>query len=176
MVAGVRERGPAIERLLWVVVAVLFVAAFVSAMDWKFAARLMPQTAAAAGVLFVGVACFAWWRSPAVAGGPSHGALTDSLRALPARLMFGRAAVQWLWLAGLLGGVALIGMLPALLIFMLASMIVLGRVRWRTALLIAVPLWLGMYVLFVMVLHLPWPDSLLGDAYPALRAATHRLI
>jgi hypothetical protein len=165
-----------VEQVLWVVVGVLFVAAFVSAMDWKFAARLMPQTAAAAGVLFVGVATYGWLRPAPVAVSAGHGALTDTLSSLPSRLMFGRAAIQWLWLGGLLGGIALIGMLPSLLIFMIASMVVLGRTSWRTALLVAVPLWLGMYLLFVTVLHLPWPDSLLGDAWPALRAATHRLI
>jgi TctA family transporter len=171
-----RDARPVVEQVLWVVVGVLFVAAFVSAMDWKFAARLMPQTAAAAGVLFVGVATYGWLRPAPAALSSGHGALTDTLASLPSRLMFGRAAVQWLWLGGLLGGIALIGMLPSLLIFMIASMVVLGRTSWRTALLVAVPLWLGMYLLFVTVLHLPWPDSLLGDALPALRAATHRLI
>ena len=175
-----RPATPVVEQALWVVVAVLFIAAFVSALDWKFAARLMPQSAAAAGAVFVGVAAFGWLRPAVPVAGTAdpakHGALTDSLALLPPGLMFGRAAIQWLWLLGLLAGVALIGMLPSLLIFMVASMLVLGRVRWQTALLIAVPLWLGMYLLFVTVLHLPWPDSWLGDTMPGLRALTHRLI
>src|SRR5215831_5785130 len=47
-----------------------------------------------------------------------------------------------------------------------------GRTRLGTALLIVLPLWIGMYVLFVKLLHVPWPPSLLGDALPWLRSAT----
>jgi hypothetical protein len=33
-----------------------------------------------------------------------------------------------------------------------------------------------MYLLFVKLLHVPWPPSLLGDMVPALRAFTGRLL
>jgi hypothetical protein len=32
------------------------------------------------------------------------------------------------------------------------------------------------YVLFVKLLHVPWPPSLLGDAFPDLRELSGRLI
>lgn len=44
-----------------------------------------------------------------------------------------------------------------------------GRTRWTTAILITVPMWIGMYLLFVDLLHVPWPPSLLGDAFPTFR-------
>jgi len=107
---------------------------------------------------------------------PQHGALHDRLADIPGGVMLTRAGGQALWLLGLLAGVLSIGMLPSLLIFMVANMILAGRTHWRPALGVALPLFAGMYLLFVQLLHLPWPASLLGDALPALRAATGRLI
>jgi hypothetical protein len=43
-------------------------------------------------------------------------------------------------------------------------------------LLIAIPLWIAMYLLFNTLLHVPWPPSLLGDACPQLRAMLAGLI
>ncbi len=158
------------ERGFWIAAALLFAAAFVSALQWKFAARLMPQTAAGAGLLVTAVAAVT--RAPGVV----HGALHDRLADIPRAVMLRRAGAQAGWLLGLLGGVLAVGMLPALLIFLVANMIIAGGTGWRPALMIALPLSAAMYLLFVRLLHLPWPDSLLGDALPALRAATGRLI
>jgi hypothetical protein len=51
-----------------------------------------------------------------------------------------------------------------------------GAARRSAALLIAIPLWIAMYLLFNTLLHVPWPPSLLGDAYPQLRAMLAGLI
>lgn len=159
------------ERAFWMVAGVAFAAAVVSSMQWKLAARLMPQVAACVGLLVVLVAAVARPRAA-----PQHGALHDRLADIPGGVMLTRAGGQALWLLGLLAGVLSIGMLPSLLIFMVANMILAGRTHWRPALGVALPLFAGMYLLFVQLLHLPWPASLLGDALPALRAATGRLI
>jgi hypothetical protein len=37
-------------------------------------------------------------------------------------------------------------------------------------LLIAILLWIAMYLLFNTLPHVPWPPSLLGDAFPQLRS------
>ena len=44
------------------------------------------------------------------------------------------------------------------------------------ALAIVAGLLIGMYLLFVKLLHVPWPPSLLGDLFPALRDALGQLI
>jgi TctA family transporter len=163
------------EMAMWGAAGLCFLAAFLSAMDWKFAPRLMPQTAAAAGLIVVTIAAFGA-RPRVVAGDAKHGALTDALATMRPGQLYGRALEQFLWLGVLLGAVSLIGMLPSLLLFMTFHMAITGRVSWRTSLLVALPLWVGMYLLFVKILHLPWPDSLLGDVLPALRAQSGRLI
>jgi hypothetical protein len=42
--------------------------------------------------------------------------------------------------------------------------------------LIAVPLWIAMYLLFNTLLHVPWPPALLGDTFPQLRSMLAGLI
>jgi hypothetical protein len=51
-----------------------------------------------------------------------------------------------------------------------------GAARWSTTLLIAIPLWIAMYLLFNTLLHVTWPPSLLGDAFPQPRAMLTGLI
>jgi hypothetical protein len=51
-----------------------------------------------------------------------------------------------------------------------------GKTRLATAFIITVSLWVGFYFLFVKLLHVPWPPSLLGDVFPELREWTGRLI
>jgi hypothetical protein len=51
-----------------------------------------------------------------------------------------------------------------------------GRTPTAQALPIVAVLLVGMYLLFVKLLHVPWPPSLLGDLFPALRSAVGGLI
>ena len=171
-----RVMGPA----LWALAALGFAAAFWSATDWRLAARLMPQTAAASGLVVVALAAAAaaigLARGRPIGASRARSEIRSALEGLGDAVVYGRLAVQALWLLGLLAGVHLIGMMPALGLFMLLYMLIEGRTRVTTALLVVAPLWLGMYVLFVKLLHVPWPPSLLGDALPWLRAASGRLI
>ena len=91
-------------------------------------------------------------------------------------MVYARLGEQLIWLAGLLMAVSLIGMMPALGAFMLLYMLYVGKTRVATAFLIVVPLWIGMYLLFNTLLHVPWPPSLLGDHFPQLRAMLFGLI
>jgi hypothetical protein len=54
--------------------------------------------------------------------------------------------------------------------------VTIGRTRPAPAALITLSLWIGMYLLFVKLLHVPWPPSLLGDILPDWREITGRLI
>jgi hypothetical protein len=168
--------GPA----LWALAALAFAGALWSATDWRPAARLMPQTAAAAGLLVIAIgaamAGLGAARGRPIGAARARSEIKGALEGLTDAVVYGRLAVQVLWLVGLLAGVHLIGMMPALGLFMLLYMTIEGRTRLGTALLIVLPLWAGMYVLFVKLLHVPWPPSLLGDALPWLRAASGRLI
>ena len=157
-----------------------FGAAFYSATDWRFAARLMPQTAAAAGLFVIGCAAavvvLARMRGQAVTIARAHYELAGAFEDLTERVIYWRLGQELVWLLGLLVGVWVIGMLPAMGLYMFLYMVTVGRTRIAPAVLITVALWVGMYLLFVKLLHVPWPPSLLGDMLPDWREVTGRLI
>jgi len=165
---------------IWSIALLSFAAAFYSATGWRLSARLMPQTAAAAGVIVIACAGLAALAaklrgSPLVAGRTSYGIASQS-EGLGEKTVYARLGAEVLWLLGLLAGVWLIGLMPAMGIYMFFYMATAGRTRWTTALLISFALWLGFYILFARLLHVPWPPSLLGDIFPDLRELSGRLI
>jgi TctA family transporter len=165
---------------IWVVAFLGFAAAFWSAMEWRFSARLMPQTAAAAGLAVIAcagimVALGRRQGKPMATARTSHDP-AGPFKELSESTVYARLAVEAFWLVGLLVGVAAIGLLPALGLYAFSYMVTAGRTRWVLALVVTLSLWAGFYVLFVKLLHVPWPPSLLGDAFPDLRELTGRLI
>jgi TctA family transporter len=165
---------------LWVIAFLALAAALWSATGWRFSARLMPQTAAAVGLIVIACAGLAavlakLQGKPAVAARTAHD-VTGPLGELAETTVYARLLVEALWLVGLLVGVALIGLMPALGLYMFSYMSTAGKTPWPMALIIVVSLWLGFYVLFAKLLHVPWPPSLLGDMFPDLREWMGRLI
>ena len=173
-----------IERIvgpsLWIAAGIGFAVCFVSATDWRFAARLMPQSAAVTGLIVIlcSVAgmLLAKIRNEPMLMTRAIYEVAGTFGGLPEKEIYKRLGVQALWLFGFLAAVLLIGMMPAMGLYMVLYMIFYGETRWSTALLIVVPMWIGMYVLFVTLLNVPWPPSLLGDLLPELRTLTKRLI
>jgi TctA family transporter len=164
---------------IWAVFAAVFAAAALTSAQWAFAARLMPQTVAVAGlaaVLLTVVGTFIQTRRGEPAVRVRRGGEADALAGMSEGEAYRRVGVVALWVAGLVAGVLLVGMMPSLLLFMILYMRVEGRVRWRTTLLTSGLVWAGMAVLFARILNVPWPRSLLGDTVPALRAALWGLL
>jgi TctA family transporter len=165
---------------LWILAFAGFAAAFWSAAGWRFSARLMPQTASAAGLIVIGCAGLAMLLAR-LRGRPMFATKTayevaGAFGDLSETTVYARLLVEVLWLAGLLAAVLLIGLMPAMGLYMFLYMATAGKTSWPMALVITVALWLGFYILFVKLLHVPWPPSLLGDSFPDLREWTGRLM
>jgi TctA family transporter len=65
-----------------------------------------------------------------------------------------------------------VGLIPAIALFVFGYMVLEGRERARCAIVTAASVAFGCWLLFDRWLALPWPDSLIGLAFPGLRAAT----
>jgi hypothetical protein len=169
-----------IGALIWMIVLAGFAAAFYSASGWRLSARLMPQTAAAAGLIVIACAGLAALASRfagarAAVRRPTY-ALAGPDEVLSAKTVYTRLGAEVAWLIGLLAGVWIIGLMPAMGVYMFSYMATAGRTRPITALVITAALWAGFYVLFDRFLHVPWPPSLVGDMFPDLREWFGRLI
>jgi hypothetical protein len=154
-----------VDTLLWAGAAALFVYVYLTASPWEFAARLMPQTLSVislAAIAAVGILAL-FGKVP-----PTAAADRD--------VSINRILIQGLWLVGLVFGVAIIGMLPAMAVFIVAYMVVEGRLSPLSAVLIMVPFWIATFVLFHQIMHMPWPLSYIGDWLPELRKLTSQRI
>jgi len=80
-----------------------------------------------------------------------------------------RALTSAGWIVLFLAMIWLIGMLPAILVFIIAYMRVEGGERWWLTLTVSIAMAVACYVLFDELLHIVWPPTVLGQAVPALR-------
>jgi len=181
---GFRPEQLGTDSLFSGAVFLFFTACLFGSRSWELGASLVPQVVGWAGIIFSG-----WhllWTLFFSAGQPTPAPdstseasttsasgfdLSDEFAHLSRREIGMRAARYFGWCAGLLGMALLIGLLPAMLLFLIGYMRIEGRERWLLASSVAVVTWAAWYVLFHQVLRVPWPTALLGDLIPALRSS-----
>ncbi len=184
LVVGFREDRIGPDSFFSAVVLIFFAACLVGSANWEFGASLVPQVVGWAGVLFCGghllATLFIRAEAPGSAdpvspAGESVAAarfdVPDEFEHLTTREVRTRAVRYFGWCVGLLGAALLIGLLPAMLVFLLGYIRIEGRERWGMATAVAVATWAAWYVLFHQVLRVPWPTALLGDLLPILRSS-----
>lgn len=149
---------------MWAGVIALMIYVYVSSDGWDDPAKMLPQIVAIAGL--------------SAAGGFVIFRLMGRIPPLQVsdREPIGVVLIQAVWIAGLIVGVKLIGMVPAIALFGLAYMLIEGKVKPHHALMMLIPFLGGIYFLFHEMLHIPWPRSMLGDMLPDLRKFTGRMI
>jgi len=152
------------DLAMWGAVIALMIYIYVSSSGWQAPARMLPQAVAIAGL--IAAAGFIAFR---LMGRIPPLQITD-------REPIGAVLVQAAWIGGLIVGVSLVGMVPAIAIFGLAYMLIEGKVKPHHALMILIPFLGGIYFLFHEMLNIPWPQSMLGDALPELRRFTGRML
>ena len=188
------------DTVFTMLILALFVTVIVVSSPWEFGAKLVPQVVGVAGVLFTGGIIFtrlfvvpaakeALTAMPAGTAadgdGPSGAATGDAFKAveddvhfditsdygdLPSRTVFSRAAIYFGWLLFFFAAAGVIGLLPAMFVFLVGYMRFHGKESWKVTLAIAVPMWIGSYALFHRLLIVPWPPSLMGQLFPGLKS------
>ncbi|MBL4644858.1 MAG: tripartite tricarboxylate transporter permease, partial [Rhizobiales bacterium] len=159
-------RGPELVADLgvWALFVGLFVFVIITSSGWGLPAKLMPQSLAIAGLIaVVGFGVFRYL-------GKVPRSIPDEVEPFPIVLR------QLAWLTGLILSVWLIGMVPAIAVFASSYMVIEGKIRPLKTLTILVPFMIAIILLFHFLLHLPWPQSFLGDLVPALRLITGKLL
>lgn len=157
------------------VVLLVIVGALLLALQWPRPAQLVPVTACILALVicslnFVnelfGAPDRVSEREEAVAG---H---LPAVPEMPQRMMRLRSAGFFAWIVGFIGIVAVVGFLPAMVVFVCANMMLAYGKTFRTGALSGLGVGCFCWVVFHLLLHVIWPESLLGDVWPAARAAT----
>jgi len=181
---------PAPETIFTVAVLALFITCLAVSARWPFGGKLVPQVVGWGGLVFTGAHLLdSFLRfEPAAkkAGRPAddpqgetsrreeksglHLDTTSDLGDMPGRVVLARAGGFFGWCLFYLGATAVIGLLPAMLIFLIGCIRLAGRESWKSTLVISFPVWFCSYVLFHQFVRLKWPQSILGDMFPFLRS------
>jgi hypothetical protein len=106
-----------------------------------------------------------------VDGGVATGAHAPTDYGMPDSAVRRGAVIYFLWLGGLMGLVALIGFIPAIFVFILVYMHFGFKEPALPSAIYAFATTFLCWGLFHKLLAVAWPQSLLGDLFPALRAS-----
>jgi TctA family transporter len=183
------------NALFALAVVAVFGYAIVTSIKWPFGARLVPQVFAWIGfgitiayaftAIFLTQTLLSYRRQTAdvlastgTAGLPGKPQLEQEvlldLRSefadLPRREVNRRFLWYCGWLLFFIAVAQVLGMLPGMLLFMVLYMRYAGDESWKVTLSVAVPLWIMWFLLFDRLIRIGWPQSFIGDWFPALRA------
>ena len=161
----------------------LFTLMLFESRDWSHAARIVPQIVGSLALAFAALSLAnAAFRRPAAPSAPGlaeraqadvatkiHMDLVSDTAHLPRRTVFLRAGLFFGWFLAFMGSMAGIGLIPTVPIFVVAYMRLENREPWKLVLAQAIGLTLFIYVVFHRLLAVPWPETLLGTWFPALK-------
>ncbi len=180
-------RAPQIFYALLIVVVALMLW---QASGWNAQARIVPVIVGTVALMFlVASAANAIFRKPALARGSMQSApimdlqqlaqsrvaqkihmdLASSTGDLPLNVVINRGAIFFAWLAGFMASMAVIGLIPTVLVFVVAYMRLENREPWKLVLPQALVLLAFFYFVFDQTLNMAWPETLLGTWFPALK-------
>ncbi len=175
----------ATDNLFPAALLILFVVMLSQSFDWAFAARIVPTIVGIGAILFCSLSLvneiFGVHERTATAGAAVaepdstapkriHMDIASKTAHLPGATVLGRGFQFFGWMAGVMLLMWIIGLIPAVPIFIISYMRLEGREKWRIVIPMAVCVVALIYVVFDQLLAIPWPPTLLGTFFPILKA------
>jgi putative tricarboxylic transport membrane protein len=158
-------------------IIVFIITAILLSSDWPAAAKPVPLTACymALTAATLNLVNELFGKEQAVIAGVDGGVATGTHAGtdygMPDSAVRRGAVIYFLWLAGLMALVATIGFIPAIAVFIFVYMHFGFKEPAVNSAVYAVATALLCWGLFHKLLAVAWPQSLLGDTFPALRAS-----
>jgi putative tricarboxylic transport membrane protein len=153
-----------------------------NATEWDFSAKVVPLVVGTIAFVAAALSLFNdLCRKPETSelgigeqaqqevGSRIHMDLTSDTGHLGVRTIAGRAAWFFGYLVGFMAVMAVIGLIPTVVIFVIFFMRFEGPERWSLVIPYTVVLVLGIYIAFDVFMAVPWPPTLLGTLFPALK-------
>jgi TctA family transporter len=157
---------PRPEDIFHVLVVCLGAYMLITAQEWHFMAKIGPTVVAGILVLVGTISLLnkVFLHPSAASKTGTHMDLAGQHdEPISTGLVLTRAARFFGWFIAFQALTGLLGMLPAVPLVMVAFMRVEGRESWRLSVILALCVMAFMYGIFDQVLHVEWPDNLLGQ-------------
>jgi putative tricarboxylic transport membrane protein len=171
------------SQLFTVFYTAVIAAMVIAALPWHFSAKLVPLIVGTIALIVIALSLFnEMCRKPTAAGAESlvdqaqheveqkiHMDLTSDTAHLPVRTIVQRAARFFGYLLAFMAVMALIGLIPTVLVFVIVFMRLEGPERWKLVLTYSGALVVAIYIAFEKFMAIPWPPTLLGYLIPAAK-------
>ena len=165
--------------LLIVVVSVMLS----QAMTWNFKARIVPTIVGTGALIFTTLSLLNQMfrervgsaeaavaeEAKAAISGKIHMDIATHIGHLPTKTILIRGALFFGWMLAFMLSMSLIGLIPTVPLFIISYMRLEGREPWLLTLAMAFCTTALIYGLFDWLLTIPWPPSLLGEYFPAMK-------
>src|SRR5262245_19991637 len=172
------------SQLFTMFMIALIGAAVVAALRWDFSAKIVPLVVGTLALCAAALSLFnEMCRKPAAAaaeglaqhaqhevGEKIHMDLTSDTGHLPVREIVMRGALFFGYLIGFMAVMAVIGLIPTVGVFVVFFMRYEARERWQLVIPYAVVLVVFIWFAFDYFMAVPWPPTLIGQWFPALKA------
>jgi TctA family transporter len=181
MVTNFGTRQFSVNNLFPAALLCLFVAMVAESFQWAFAARIIPTIVGTGAILFCSLSLIndvfgLHERAGAAATGADgmgsqkiHMDIASKTAHLPGKIILTRGFLFFGWMAGFAACMAVIGLIPTAPIFIISFMRIEGREPWKIVIPMAAVMVLLIYVVFDQLLAIPWPPTLAGTFFPALK-------
>jgi len=155
------------------------------ASSWNFNARIVPVIVGSLALVFLVLSLLnEVSRRPALGTGSGslrseakgevgekiHMDLDSDTGHLPNRTVATRGIIFFGWLLAFMGSMATIGLIPTVPLFVVLYMRLEGPEPWKLVIPQAAGLTVFIWFVFDQLLTIPWPQTILGKAFPALKA------
>jgi TctA family transporter len=155
----------------------LFVVMLSESFEWTFAARIIPTIVGTGAILFCSLSLINDVFGLHERNGESAAAKSDKIHMdiasktahVPGKIVLTRGLLFFGWMAAFAASMALIGLIPTAPIFIICFMRLEGREPWKIVIPMATAVVLLIYVVFDQLLAIPWPPTLAGMFFPALK-------
>jgi len=155
----------------------------IMALPWDFAAKIVPLVVGGVGITVCLISLFNdMCRKPAVHATESlvesaqheveqkiHMDLASDTEHLPVEIIIKRAARFFGYLIAFMGVMAVIGLVPTVGLFVVIFMRYENREPWKLVIAHAIVLVFSISFVFDNVMSIPWPPTLIGQWFPALK-------
>jgi len=181
-------------------VLALFITVIAVSSPWEFGAKLVPQVVSWFGIGFTGWLVISGLfittrvRTALAEGGDMVGGSRETQLSsagdafktgenethfdiqadygdLSSTEIYRRAGVYFAWLIFFFVSSLVIGLLPAMFLFLAGYLRFEAKESWKMTLSISVPMWIACYALFHKLLVVRWPPTLVGNMFPDLRSS-----
>jgi TctA family transporter len=159
----------------------LFAVMLYQSLSWSFEARIIPTIVGTGAMLFGGMSLANEVfrrrsgdggladKAKAVVSEKIHMDIASKTAHLPGDVILFRGFIFFGWMVFFLGGMATIGLIPTVPVFIIAYMRLEGGEKYKHAMIMGAIMVTLIYIVFDQLLAIPWPPTLLGDWFPVMK-------